>query len=102
MPTPVWFVVSGDKLYVKTGNETGKVRRIRNNPQVEVAPCTNSGALRGPVVPAVARDVGADEQAEVAFRRRYGFKERIRSFALRRRRITPTIIEITLTSPDAT
>lgn len=101
MPTPVWFAVSGDKLYVKTGRRSGKAKRIRNNPRVEVAPCTNMGKLRGPAFPATARDIGADSGAEAAFRSRYGFKERVRSFVLRRRGIEPTILEITPDAPDA-
>jgi PPOX class probable F420-dependent enzyme len=45
--TPVWFAQEGDKLYVMTGTNTGKVRRIHHNAQVEVAPCTLNGELLG-------------------------------------------------------
>lgn len=96
IPTPVWFAIRDDKLYVKTGQQAGKAKRIRRNPDVEIAPCTNRGKLRGAGVRATARDIGFDEQTDAAFRERYGFKEKIRSFFLRRRGITPTILEITV------
>jgi uncharacterized protein len=53
--TPVWFGESGEKLYVMTRSDMGKIKRIRNNPQVTVAPCTATGKIIGPEFPAVAR-----------------------------------------------
>ena len=53
--TPVWFVVDGERLLVKTGRESFKVRRIRRNPAVTIAPCSASGRLRGEPVPAQAQ-----------------------------------------------
>jgi uncharacterized protein len=50
--TPVWF--AGDapagapqKLYVYSEADSGKAKRIRNNPRVRVAPCDVRGKLRG-------------------------------------------------------
>jgi PPOX class probable F420-dependent enzyme len=39
--TPVWFGEDGDKLYVMTLSKMGKTKRIRNNPRVTVATCTD-------------------------------------------------------------
>lgn len=52
--TPVWFVVRDGKLLVETDAASGKVKRIRRNPQVRIAVCTASGTLCGSQVPAVA------------------------------------------------
>ena len=52
--TPVWFVWRDGTLLVETDAASGKVKRIRRNPQVRVAICTASGRLRGEQVPAVA------------------------------------------------
>jgi len=46
--TPVWFAEDRDKLYVMTRSDSGKYKRIRNNPQVRVAPCTSRGKITGP------------------------------------------------------
>jgi len=53
--TPVWFAAepsarlesSDAKLYVYTIGVSGKVKRIRNNPRVKVAPCNMRGEVRG-------------------------------------------------------
>lgn len=52
--TPVWFVCRDGRLLVQTDAASGKVKRIRRNPQVRVAVCTASGRLRGRQVRAVA------------------------------------------------
>ncbi len=38
--TPIWFAEDDNKLYFMTNSKLGKVKRIRNNPQVMIAPCT--------------------------------------------------------------
>lgn len=45
--TPVWFGEQDDKLYVMTRSDSGKYKRIRNNPQVRIAPCTIRGKITG-------------------------------------------------------
>ena len=45
--TPVWFVEDDGMLYVRTIDNSGKVKRIRNNPRVRVAPCDVRGGLLG-------------------------------------------------------
>src|SRR5690242_1708529 len=52
--TPVWFVADGGRLLVKTDPASFKVRRIRRNPAVTIAPCNAAGRPRGPAVPAAA------------------------------------------------
>ena len=69
--TPVWFAAdlsakldSGDaKLYVYTIGVSGKVKRIRNNPRVNVAPCNASGKVKGDWIPARAEILSGAEAA---------------------------------------
>jgi len=61
--TPVWFGEEGGKLYVMTRSDMGKTKRIRNNPQVRVAPCTIGGKVTGAEVAATARILSVDEHA---------------------------------------
>jgi PPOX class probable F420-dependent enzyme len=74
VPTPVWFAEDDGKLYVVTGVISGKVKRIRQNPQVEIAPCTMHGEPLGPAIPAVARvlDLKEFSAAEAALDQKYG------------------------------
>ncbi|HTS38132.1 MAG TPA: PPOX class F420-dependent oxidoreductase [Candidatus Solibacter sp.] len=53
--TPVWFGEENGKLYVMTRSDMWKTKRVRNNPQVRVAPCTIRGKVTGPDFNATAR-----------------------------------------------
>jgi PPOX class probable F420-dependent enzyme len=55
VPTPVWFGEQNEQLYVMTRSDSGKYKRIRNNPQVRIAPCTVGGKITGPEFAATAR-----------------------------------------------
>jgi uncharacterized protein len=55
VPTPVWFGQQDDKLYVMTRSDSGKYKRIRNNSQVRIAPCTVRGKITGAEFAATAR-----------------------------------------------
>jgi len=103
--TPVWFVVDGERLLVHTGSATGKVKRIRNNPQVTVAACTARGVAKGPVLQATASILpdSAGDPADRLFAARYPVAWRLITglFPLirlvRRRPATPEVfLEITL------
>jgi PPOX class probable F420-dependent enzyme len=69
--TPVRFALESGKVYVSTGTKSGKVRRIRSNPKVRLAPCTMRGKVVGPTVEATARILSVDERelAERALKR---------------------------------
>jgi hypothetical protein len=62
--TPVWFGEQDGKLYVMTRSDMGKTKRIRNNAQVRVAPCTIRGKVTGPEFSATARLIAPEEFAE--------------------------------------
>ena len=55
VPTPIWFGEKDDKLYVMTRSDSGKYKRIKNNPKVRIAPCTMRGKITGPEFEVTAR-----------------------------------------------
>ncbi|MGH9500709.1 MAG: PPOX class F420-dependent oxidoreductase [Terriglobales bacterium] len=73
VPTPVWFAEDRGKLYVKTRAESGKTKRIRNNPKVRLAPCTIRGKVTGPEFSASARILPPEDwpRAAKAINRKY-------------------------------
>jgi PPOX class probable F420-dependent enzyme len=73
VPTPVWFAEYAGRLYVMTRNDSGKYKRIRNNPQVRLAPCTARGKVTGAWMQAQARVLGGEEEggARQALARKY-------------------------------
>ncbi len=72
--TPVWFAETEHKLYMLTGSQTGKAKRIRNNARVQVAPANFLGQPLGLEVEAVARILPRDEElpARLAMNEKYG------------------------------
>ena len=59
--TAVNMAVDGDRAFVRTPHRTGKVKRLRNNPNVEIAPSTFLGKPTGPAIRAQARLLSGDE-----------------------------------------
>ena len=53
--TPVNIAVDGNRAFARTWYTAGKVKRIRNNPEVTIAASTASGKPTGPALSAVAR-----------------------------------------------
>jgi len=45
--TPVWFLLDGESLYVRTEDRSGKVKRIRRNSRVKVVPSDGRGTPLG-------------------------------------------------------
>lgn len=68
--TPVWFVVSDGAVYVLTGAQSGKVKRMRANPSVRMAECSLRGDVRGGWEEGTAELVSGGEIARVSRMRR--------------------------------
>jgi PPOX class probable F420-dependent enzyme len=74
--TPVWAAPLDGHLVILTDGTSYKVKRLRNNARVRVAPCDVRGRLRGAWLDGTARIL--DDQARIALahralRRKYGF-----------------------------
>jgi hypothetical protein len=73
--TPVWFVMEDGLIFVRTGTQSGKVKRIRNNPVVKIAACRQNGDLMGEWIEGRAEIISnpLEEQAiNRKFDRKYG------------------------------
>jgi PPOX class probable F420-dependent enzyme len=79
--TPVWSVSENRRLFAFTDLRSAKVRRMRRNPQVLVAPCLPNGRLRGTPRPAHA-EVLTDERD----------LERVQKLMLRRYRVSYRVV----------
>jgi len=104
--TPVWFAMHGDMrddlqdatLYVYSLASAGKVKRIRNDPAVRIAPCDIRGGLLGDWVPARARIVSGEEAVlgHTLLDRKYGWMKRIGGWISRLRRREYAVIAIAI------
>ena len=63
--TPVSLVVSGDHGYFRSYDAAGKAKRLRNFPEVRVAPSTMRGRPTGPAVAGTARLLSENEAQPV-------------------------------------
>jgi PPOX class probable F420-dependent enzyme len=72
--TPVWFVQRESRVYVWTMATSGKVKRLRNNPSVALAPCRMGGEVLGPYVEGIATMSEDDSSGKLnkAFKSKYG------------------------------
>jgi PPOX class probable F420-dependent enzyme len=77
--TPVWFIEENGELFVRTDSSTGKIKRIRNNPRVRIAPCNARGTVKGKWVDGEARMIEAESSKHVflLLRKKYGMSYRI-------------------------
>jgi hypothetical protein len=95
--TPVWFTQDGSALFVITAAEAGKVKRIRNNGQVNIAPCKMDGTPLGGWVAAEARIVSDEtiiRKANQMQDQKYGLLGRLFSLPQKMRGTKTTVLEI--------
>ena len=80
--TPVWFVIKNDLVYVVTRDQTGKVKRLRNNQQVKIATCTIRGKVTGQWMSGTAKILTEKETQDIVKWRdeKYGFMAKIAKF----------------------
>lgn len=84
--TPVWVAPLEGHLVILTDGMSYKVKRLRENSRVRVAPCDVRGRLRGAWVDGTARIL--DDEARIAlahraFRRKYGWLAALADFFAR-------------------
>ena len=96
--TPVWFAQSGSTLYVYSLAAAGKVKRVRHNASVRIAPCDIRGALQGAWMPASAQIATGDEAAlgHRLLDGKYGWMKRLGGLLSRLRRREYAVIAIDL------
>ena len=99
--TPVHIAVVGDIAYVRTFDPSGKLKRLRRNPDVEIAPCTVRGRATGLGMRATARILDGEESARAAraLAGKYPFLHgRLIPWYHRRKGLVTTHIELRVTA----
>jgi|GEM_PF-695466 len=62
--TPVWFVAEGTDVIVTTEGSSGKAKRMRNYPEIDLAECDMRGRIRGELVTAAAAVLPASAHSD--------------------------------------
>jgi len=99
VPTPIWAVPYDDGLAVWTPVDTGKLKRIRRDGRVTVAPCTFGGETTGETVEAQARigDRADTDRVRKALRRKYGLTGWVTVFGSKLRRGADGTVAVLIT-----
>ena len=82
---PMWFAESKGIIYLGTGVNAGKLKRIRHTERVTLAACTMSGKVTGSEIEGKARVVSELQEinaAEAALSKKYGITRSIYYFIL--------------------
>jgi hypothetical protein len=96
VPTPVWAAQEAGRLYVRSERSSGKVKRLRRDTRLLVAPCTVRGEPLGAPLEARARVLDPDEEplAERALAARYGAGRALFEWAMDALRVDMCYLEI--------
>jgi uncharacterized protein len=82
VPTPVWIGRDGDALIVTTPAGSGKVKRLRDDPRVEMRACSRRGRVHEVSVPVAAvaeviTDEARGDRLTGILRAKYGLQFRL-------------------------
>ena len=83
--TPVWFVIEGKNFFVITKSSTGKIKRLRKNPNIRISPCDFRGKVKGKWLKGLATLKTPDEYPQIINLRnkKYGFRTKLVSLFTR-------------------
>jgi len=97
VPTPVWAAEADGVLYVRSERAAGKVKRLRRDARVLVAPCTVRGRPLGAPLEARGRVLAPERElhAERTLARRYGLGRYLFELAMDFMRVDMCYLEIT-------
>ena len=101
--TPVWFAQEDNDFYLFSEGKAGKVKRIRNFPDVKICPCGITGKLQGNWEDATAVVLQHEEDKQVAYQtllNKYGWQLRLLDFGatIAGKRSKRAFIQVTLSS----
>lgn len=94
--TPVWAAEADGRFYVRSERTAGKIKRLRNDSRVLIAPCTVRGKPLGAPLEARASVVSKEREqiAEQALAGRYGLGRALFEWTFDRLRIDMCYLEI--------
>jgi uncharacterized protein len=97
VPTPVWAAEADGLLYVRSERSSGKVKRLRSDTRLLVAPCTVRGSPLGAPLEARARVLEPEREnvAERALAIRYGLGRELFERAMDMLRVDMCYLELT-------
>ncbi len=96
--TPIWFIIYRGLIYFRTDVNSGKVKRIRNNPHVRIAPCDIRGNLKGNWFDGKVKFADSTESSITysMIDKKYGFITTLIRIFNKIRRTNPVVIAVSI------
>ena len=96
--TPIWFIIYQGLIYFRTDLKSGKVKRIKNNPHIRIAPCDIRGNLKGDWFDGKVKFADSAESSIVysMIDKKYGFMTTLIRIFNKIRRTKPVVIAISI------
>jgi hypothetical protein len=82
--TPMWFVTLDDTIYLFTDGTSYKVKRLRRDERIRIAPCNATGKLSGEWSDGrgeIVEDSAIAYRVYAALKKKYGWQMRLLDFA---------------------
>jgi PPOX class probable F420-dependent enzyme len=100
--TPVWFVLDEGVIYVRTDKNSGKVKRVRNNPDVRIMPCNIRGRPKGEWIDGTIQIANDNEskRAKQLFNQKYGLRGKMLGIMYKLRKIEFMVLSIHFSSDE--
>lgn len=94
--TPVWFAIEDSMIYVRTDNNSGKIKRARNNPHVRITPSNARGQPKGEWIDGEMRIASTteSERANQLLGQKYSLQGKIIRMVNKIRKTRPIVISI--------
>lgn len=94
--TPVWFVIKDNEIFIRSGQKSGKIKRIRNNKNVKIAICDIKGKIKGEIYDAIAKfEVTLDyKEINSLFDKKYGIIASLLKIFYKIKKINLTIVSL--------
>ena len=98
--TTVWFVMDAGTIYIRTDMNSGKIKRIKNNPNIRITPSGARGQLKGKWIEGKIKMAGSLEleHANQLLEQKYGIQGKIIRVFNKIRNIRPTVLSIQIQS----
>jgi uncharacterized protein len=98
--TTVWFVMDAGTIYIRTDMNSGKVKRIKNNPNIRITPSGARGQLKGKWIEGKIKMAGSLEleHANQLLEQKYGIQGKIIRVFNKIRNTRPTVLSIQIQS----
>jgi len=71
--TPVWFIFEDKKIFIRTSDKSGKLKRIKNNNNVKFALCDIRGKIKGEWHNGLAKLEANNKWVFPKINKKYGF-----------------------------